>query len=484
MKTPTKRVVALLMTLSSLLIFPTVAFADSTSTYNAKVAAAQAKIDDLQNQLTSAQQTLSDWQNSSDGQAKLINDAQTAQFEAQQALDAAKSQYDSFKPSYDSLIVRLNDAEDAVNAAVDAVNLAADNVDSTYIDYQNAQTETDNAQTAMNVAQNNYDTKLIPGVGQGTPGLVADVYTGINRFGNPPSRSDNTYTKCKTTTVSNIDTNWGGGDIMGCGGEYIMIHYHGYITYPTDKKVYFYANADDGFYMNINGQTLINDWSLKGCGANSVGLFSFKANTSYPIDAWFYEWTGGACASVMYQPLGSNQWSVAPSSFFTQTALVATQKDPALKVILDQKIAAYVAAVANEEQALTTYNDAITVYEDSVLVYENKQLTLSNLRQSVNDASITLGEYETTWQNTSDDFAVKDAALTVLKAKYAQTFNAINNQIQLVDSLESQLAQAKIDLANIPKPTPPTKAVKKVVTKSTPVTKTQPKSTFVPVPKK
>jgi len=74
-----------------------------------------------------------------------------------------------------------------------------------------------------------------------------------------------------------------------------MLHYHGYITYPTSTKVYFQNQADDGFYMSINGTQVINDWSLKGCGANSVGMFSFTGGKSYSIDAWFYEWGGGAC---------------------------------------------------------------------------------------------------------------------------------------------------------------------------------------------
>lgn len=483
MKNPTKKLVAVLMTISGLLIFPTVAYADSTSDYNAKIAAAKAKIVDLQNQLTTAENTLKDWQTSSNGQASLINDAQTAQFEAQQALDTAKSNYDSNKVSYDAIVVSVNNAEDAVNLAVDAMNNAADNVDNRYTDYQNAQTATDNALTAMNVAQNNYDTNLIPGSGQTTPGLVADVYTSIYQFGNPPTRSDNLYNKCKTTTVTNINTNWGGGDIMGCGGDYIMIHYHGYITYPTDKKIYFYANADDGFFLSINNQTVINDWALKGCGANSTGVFSFKANVSYPVDAWFYEWGGGACATLMYQPLGS-QWSVVPTTMFSQTAVVATQKDPALKAILDQKTDEYVAAVANEEQALVDYENALTAYDNAVSTHTDKQNILQNLNLSLENATTILNNYEIAWQNASDDFAVKDAALTTLKTKYADTFNAINNQVNIVDNLETQLAQAKVALENIPKPTSPSKAVKKTVSKGVAVTKTQPKPTFVPVPKK
>jgi uncharacterized protein YlxW (UPF0749 family) len=54
------------------------AMADSTTDYNQKVADAQARIQDLQNQLSQAQANLDSWTNSSNDQANQINDAQTA----------------------------------------------------------------------------------------------------------------------------------------------------------------------------------------------------------------------------------------------------------------------------------------------------------------------------------------------------------------------------------------------------------------------
>ena len=466
------------------LITSTPAIADSTSDYNQKVADAQAKIADLQSQLDAAQSSLDSWTNSSNQQADQINSAQTAVMEAQDSLDAAEATYNTNKSIYDSYFTLVESAEQAVALAIENVNIAGDLVDSTYSSYAVAQQNADNAQTAMNQAQNDYDTQLINTGGQGTtPGLTVDVYTGISRNGNPPSRSDTVYTKCKTTTVDNIQANWGGGNILGCGTDYVMLHYKGYITYPTTTKVYFQNQADDGFFMSINGTQVVNDWSLKGCGANSIGMFSFTGGKSYAIDAWFYEWTGGACSTLYYQPLGGS-WAVAPASLFTQNAVATWVKNPALKVILDNKTAAYVQAVALEEQANQVYLNAENNYDGKYLTYSMLSQDLATKRNTLNGYEAVMNDSETNWQNRSDDNAVAAANLRDLKAEYATVFEAIEAAVAKVDSLENQLSQAKIDLANIPKPTAsdkrkPKKAVVKYFADGAYI----PRATFAPNPK-
>ena len=470
--------------LISPLILAAPAAASSVSDYNNQVAAQQARINDLQTQLDGAQQKLTDLQNNSNGQAELIATAQTDATNAKDALDSAAADYASKQATYATAYADEQAAETAVNDAVDAVAVASDNVDATFAAYQSAQDATDRAQAAVVAAQNDYANKPIAvGVSPST-GLVADVYTGVSSHGNPPQRADNVYTKCKTITVDNIQANWGGGDILGCGGDYVMIHYHGYITYPTTKQVYFYAQADDGFFMTIGGQTVINDWSLKGCGGNSVGLVSFTANVSKSIDAWFYEWGGGACSTLNYQPLGANGWNVAPASFFSQGAAAATGPDPALKVVLDAKTAQYVAAVAAEETAQQTYTDAANAYDQAQTQYDNANADLSSKQTALANVDALLSQTEAAWQTASDNSALKDAALLSLQTQYKSTFDAINAQAGVVDGLETQLVQAKATLAAIPKPTSPAKVSKKSVTKPVKPTPVTPRGKFVPVPKR
>ena len=455
-----------LLSVSFIFFSASPASADSTTDYNNQVAAAQAKIADLQSQLATAQANLDSWTNSSNDQANQINAAQTAATEAQDALDAAAADYTAKRATYDAAYADEQTAEAAVAKAVAAVNAASDVVDSTFNDYTVAQQNSDNAQAAMNQAQSDYNTKLINIGGQGnTPGLTADVYTGINRYGNPPQKSDTAYTKCKTVSVSNIQANWGNGDILGCGSDYIMIHYHGYITYSTTTKVYFQNQADDGFYMSINSTQVINDWSLKGCGANSTGMFSFTGGKSYPIDAWFYEWTGGACSTLYYKPLNGSSYAVAPASFFTQDALATWVKDSALKAVLDQKTAAYVQAVAAEDQANQVYQNAYDAYDGAQLAYGYVGADLANKKATLVSLEAVMSDAENNWQSSSDASAVANANLRDLKTQYSVTFAGIDAAAQQVDSLEQQIAQAKVDLANIPKPSAADKRAPKKTTK-------------------
>lgn len=485
MKKTLKVMIGVIASLSFAFAAPS-ANAQTTDEYNSQVAAAQAKIDDLNNQLNDANFNLDSWMNSSNEQANLINNAQTLATEAKDALEVAANDYAIKKADYDAWYNNeFRIAEEKVSIAIDALNVAADLVDTTYDEYTIAQTNADNAQAQMNQAQNDYDTKLINVGGTGnTPGLKVDVYTGINRNGNPPSRSDITYTKCKTITVPNIQADWGGGDILGCGSEYIMLHYKGYITYPTTTKVYFQAPADDGFYMTINGQPIINDWSLKGCGANSTGMFSFTGGKSYAIDAWFYEWTGGACSSLYYLPLNSGSWNVAPASFFSQTAAVTLVKDPTLKAILDNKTAFYVQAVAAEEQANIIYLNAENNYDGKYMDYMMLSGDLANKRISLESLENIMNISETDWQICSDDKAEKDADLRDIKAEYATTFAGIQSAVNRVDELEAQIVQAKNDLANIPKPTAqPKRKNKKQTVRAYADGAYMPRQTFAPVPK-
>ena len=108
------------------------ALADSTTDYNNKVAAAQAHLADLQQQLQAAQENLASWQNSSNAQADQINGAQTTATQAKDALAAAAADYAAKKVAYDALYAQEQIAEGQVAQAVAALNAASDAVDGTY----------------------------------------------------------------------------------------------------------------------------------------------------------------------------------------------------------------------------------------------------------------------------------------------------------------------------------------------------------------
>jgi hypothetical protein len=150
-------------------------------------------------------------------------------------------------------------------------------------------------------------------------GLGVDVYT----FDSSALPDRQAYTLCASetvwTSVSNLNHDWGGDVVAGCQSDFVLIHYYGYITFDFSGDVYFQSIADDGFFMSIGEQTVIDNWWLKGC-SGSVGVHQFEAGVSQRFDAWWYEYGGGAC-NVLYATLGDAGWGVVPDSAFSRDAV-------------------------------------------------------------------------------------------------------------------------------------------------------------------
>jgi hypothetical protein len=163
-----------------------------------------------------------------------------------------------------------------------------------------------------------------------SPGLTVEVYTY-----DPSALPDRQpYTLCETATVwtsaANINTDFDaefGGIVGGCQGDFVLMHYSGFITAPVSADVVFQSRADDGFYLSLDDVTVIDNWTLKGCGGGQ-GVFPMSAGQSYKLDSWFYEFGGGAC-NELYWDLGNGSGMVAiPDSAFTNVPQVVVVPDP------------------------------------------------------------------------------------------------------------------------------------------------------------
>jgi len=145
-------------------------------------------------------------------------------------------------------------------------------------------------------------------------GLTQDVYTYDSV--STPDRTE--YTLCNTGIVPNINFDVGGDVVANCQQDFVLIHWYGYITMPIDGEITFQSFADDGFYLDIDGQNVINDWTLKGCSGNS-GTHTFQSGVSQKVDIWWYEYGGGACNFLYYTDpvtaftlIPDSAWSTEP----------------------------------------------------------------------------------------------------------------------------------------------------------------------------
>ena len=123
-------------------------------------------------------------------------------------------------------------------------------------------------------------------------GLKVEVYT----YDSSATPDRQPYELCQTavTSVANMNFDVGGDVVADCQADFVLIHYSGYLTLDRTGLVSIQSWADDGFYLTLDGVTIIDDWTLKGCSGSSA-LIGVTAGVSMKLDAWWYEYGGGAC---------------------------------------------------------------------------------------------------------------------------------------------------------------------------------------------
>jgi len=150
------------------------------------------------------------------------------------------------------------------------------------------------------------------------PGLKVEVYT----FDPTALPDRQPYELCATaiTSVSNINFDVGGDVVAECQADYVIIHYSGYLTLDRTGLVSLQSWADDGFYLTLDDQVVINDWTLKGCSGSSA-LIGVTAGVSMKLDAWWYEYGGGACNILRADGMD------IPDSAFTQSIVAPPEPE-------------------------------------------------------------------------------------------------------------------------------------------------------------
>ena len=162
-------------------------------------------------------------------------------------------------------------------------------------------------------------------------GVRMTVYNGFQDPNYQPWVEPPTGEPCFDAVVPQINSDWGGGPAAeGCDHNFFLVHYSGWLTVPESGAYEFLALVDDGWRMTINGQLVNDNWVLKGCGGwwsgPNEGFIDLTAGVSYPLDAWMYEWGGGACAILWY---GSpTNYGVVPTEWLTTAPVQTPEPSP------------------------------------------------------------------------------------------------------------------------------------------------------------
>ena len=154
--------------------------------------------------------------------------------------------------------------------------------------------------------------------------LYYNTYMGPGAYPNTPFYGTGTLdypTVLSTGTVTSINHNWGGGNVLDSGrSERVIVKYWGYLYVPGSgsQTLTFNNYSDDGFYMKINDTVVINDWQEQGPSYyNGSGSITLTGGQYYAIEVWYYE-NGGGAASVLYWNQ-SGSTAVVPTSSYALT---------------------------------------------------------------------------------------------------------------------------------------------------------------------
>jgi hypothetical protein len=137
---------------------------------------------------------------------------------------------------------------------------------------------------------------------------------------NQINRSDSAFTLCEGADTETGNIEFDGGLIYGCPqDDYVLVHYSGTITAPGEagqsRSVAFNMAADDGTSLSIDGQSVIESWTVKPC-SSATGETTLEAGKSVAIDAWYFEYRGGQC-NGLYWSIDGGEMTVVPPSAFT-----------------------------------------------------------------------------------------------------------------------------------------------------------------------
>ncbi len=124
-------------------------------------------------------------------------------------------------------------------------------------------------------------------------------------------------TRVASAIVPNIDFEFDGGSppgVDGLGNDEYGIRWTGMITAPVSGTCFFYADADDGVRLWIDGMVVIEHW--ENGNSTYVGSIELEAGRAYSFRMEWFEGIGGARVILRWMPPGMAA-EVVPSEAFT-----------------------------------------------------------------------------------------------------------------------------------------------------------------------
>ncbi|HZH16965.1 MAG TPA: PA14 domain-containing protein [Archangium sp.] len=157
-------------------------------------------------------------------------------------------------------------------------------------------------------------------------------------------------------------------DAVYLGADNFSVRWEAQLQPAFSETYTFYSQSDDGIRLWVNGEKLIDNWTVHPLTENS-GTITLTAGRRYSFRVDYFESTGPATSSLLWSS-PSQPKQVIPQSAFSYAPLSA----PVLEYNPPGSRYAYAPAVVNDGSGTTRiyscYNPSDGVIKDSILLVE------------------------------------------------------------------------------------------------------------------
>ncbi|MDX2299133.1 MAG: PA14 domain-containing protein, partial [Xanthomonadaceae bacterium] len=123
-----------------------------------------------------------------------------------------------------------------------------------------------------------------------------------------------------------VDFNWAtSSPVPGIvNADLFAVRWDGFVEAPSTGDYTFWTQSDDGVRLWVNGNLVINNWTLHGATWDSAAPVALQAGQRYAIRMELYERTGDAVARLHWQTPGSAVRTAVPANRLSSCGGAAT----------------------------------------------------------------------------------------------------------------------------------------------------------------
>lgn len=266
-----------------------------------------------------------------------------------------------------ALAQTLRDAEAALDAGRQELLYAVYEKQNADFNVSSALSGLDTARINFELAEQNYEDSAATSTTytEGTLQVSAWYRPGVNNAPEFPTEEP-----AYAGTSSQINYNWGGGDIFNLASEDVTVRWTGSLTFPTTGEYCLHAPADDGVVINIDRVSVLWDWFDKGGGGSTYCNFQ-EAGVEHDFELWYYE-NGGGAHIVFYWWTPTMGYQVVPATAFGVAETTTTYSQELFSVLETQNMI-YILASEQYETALQAQSTAqlrLTAAENAIPILE------------------------------------------------------------------------------------------------------------------